>query len=323
MAHTGGPRPIVPRGRIWKKQRAGVILRDGRTCQYCGKYPLGSKKDLTLGLVIAIAHCDHIKPREKGGPDELWNFVLACEQCNKTKGKKFALGLIIGQRNVVEFFEARQAAFLAGQTLPAFHGGLAVTPGQVLTRGQAPRVRNQPIDEETVERMWHAFQERASANYVAERCGVHHLTARRYVDFGDFRRGVEPFAVRLARIKTEAHRRADEQLIQTTAELLVDVSEVFGLMLKKLVVRDPATGRGVDLTVQPDFRDVVEMGRFRNLLAGGVDSRKGIEHRFSTMSEQELEATVRDLRARTIEGQVVDRRPPLPAASEPEPEPEP
>lgn len=52
--------------------RRDVFLRDGYTCQYCGR----QTRDLTL---------DHVIPRRRGG-QHLWeNVVAACRHCNHRK----------------------------------------------------------------------------------------------------------------------------------------------------------------------------------------------------------------------------------------------
>lgn len=53
--------------------RRNVMLRDGLTCQYCGK----AGGDLTL---------DHVIPQSKGGPNTWDNLVAACAPCNTKKG---------------------------------------------------------------------------------------------------------------------------------------------------------------------------------------------------------------------------------------------
>ena len=63
------PRPQV------KLSRKEVFIRDGYTCQYCGRY----SHDLTI---------DHVIPRSRGGPHTWDNLVSACRQCNHRKGGK-------------------------------------------------------------------------------------------------------------------------------------------------------------------------------------------------------------------------------------------
>jgi 5-methylcytosine-specific restriction endonuclease McrA len=63
-----------PRPRV-KLTRREVFIRDGFTCQYCGR----QSGDLTL---------DHVVPRSRGGPHTWENLVSACKNCNHRKGGK-------------------------------------------------------------------------------------------------------------------------------------------------------------------------------------------------------------------------------------------
>ena len=56
----------------WKLTRRRVFLRDGYTCQYCGK----QTRELTL---------DHVIPRHLGGEHTWENVVSACKTCNHRK----------------------------------------------------------------------------------------------------------------------------------------------------------------------------------------------------------------------------------------------
>ncbi|RLT39741.1 MAG: HNH endonuclease [Chloroflexi bacterium] len=55
--------------------RAGVMLRDAYTCQYCGDTP--GRYELTV---------DHVLPRSKGGDHNWTNLTTACKRCNHKKG---------------------------------------------------------------------------------------------------------------------------------------------------------------------------------------------------------------------------------------------
>jgi 5-methylcytosine-specific restriction endonuclease McrA len=52
-----------------------IIIRDQRTCRYCGKYL--HLKDMTI---------DHLIPPLRGGDNSLKNLVLSCKLCNQDKG---------------------------------------------------------------------------------------------------------------------------------------------------------------------------------------------------------------------------------------------
>jgi 5-methylcytosine-specific restriction endonuclease McrA len=59
------------RGPGWS--RAGVLVRDGRRCAYCG------------GHATTI---DHVLPRSRGGGNSWLNTVAACGRCNQRKGDR-------------------------------------------------------------------------------------------------------------------------------------------------------------------------------------------------------------------------------------------
>lgn len=59
------------RGPGWS--RAGVLVREGRRCAYCG------------GVATTV---DHILPRSRGGKNTWLNTVAACYSCNQRKGDR-------------------------------------------------------------------------------------------------------------------------------------------------------------------------------------------------------------------------------------------
>ncbi len=63
-----------PHPRV-KLTRREVFIRDGYTCQYCGR----QSHDLTI---------DHVVPRSRGGVHSWENLVSACKPCNHRKGGK-------------------------------------------------------------------------------------------------------------------------------------------------------------------------------------------------------------------------------------------
>jgi 5-methylcytosine-specific restriction endonuclease McrA len=76
--------------------------RDGMICHYCGKrihFAKDVRKEIRARGVdidrygyklidMLAATVDHVIPRSKGGTDDLSNLVLACNECNRTKGAK-------------------------------------------------------------------------------------------------------------------------------------------------------------------------------------------------------------------------------------------
>jgi len=59
-----------------RKIRFDVFKRDGFKCQYCGRTP-----------PAVVLELDHIIPKSKGGPDNIDNYITACFDCNRGKGK--------------------------------------------------------------------------------------------------------------------------------------------------------------------------------------------------------------------------------------------
>jgi hypothetical protein len=65
------------RSRLSSSTRFAVLVRDGFTCQYCGR----SAPEVVL-------HIDHRIPVARGGGDELENLITACVDCNLGKGAR-------------------------------------------------------------------------------------------------------------------------------------------------------------------------------------------------------------------------------------------
>ena len=69
--------------RVWSNEESQyirgrflILERDAFTCIYCGRTSYGD---------CAKLHLDHIQPKSKGNPDEAWNLVTSCEDCNTSK----------------------------------------------------------------------------------------------------------------------------------------------------------------------------------------------------------------------------------------------
>jgi 5-methylcytosine-specific restriction endonuclease McrA len=83
--HIGIRMPCVIRLREYRRiphrslecGRKNILIRDGYTCQYCGKKFSGH--DLTL---------DHVMPESRGGIKTWENLVAACGPCNRRKSNR-------------------------------------------------------------------------------------------------------------------------------------------------------------------------------------------------------------------------------------------
>ena len=66
---------------ISERMRFRILVRDGFTCQSCGRSPLKER-----GVEL---HVDHIIPWSKGGETEVDNLEVKCSRCNLGKGNAF------------------------------------------------------------------------------------------------------------------------------------------------------------------------------------------------------------------------------------------
>ena len=60
------------------KAKWRIMVRDGFSCIYCGQSPLTHR-----GVELTL---DHVVPLAAGGSDLPHNIVIACRQCNTSKG---------------------------------------------------------------------------------------------------------------------------------------------------------------------------------------------------------------------------------------------
>lgn len=63
---------------IRPEKRLAIYLRDGLACCYCGA-------SVEHGVKLTL---DHLTPYAKGGTNESFNLVTACNVCNSTRGKR-------------------------------------------------------------------------------------------------------------------------------------------------------------------------------------------------------------------------------------------
>ncbi len=70
-----------------KQQRLQALMeRDGRRCQHCGRGVRVVKLKSGQRQPKDQATEDHIKPKCDGGTDDMSNLLLACFDCNNTRG---------------------------------------------------------------------------------------------------------------------------------------------------------------------------------------------------------------------------------------------
>ena len=80
-----------------RKIRFDVFKRDGFKCQYCGRTP-----------PAVILELDHIIPKSKAGPENINNYITACFDCNRGKGKHKLDTIPLGISDNVESIKERR-----------------------------------------------------------------------------------------------------------------------------------------------------------------------------------------------------------------------
>lgn len=75
-----------------------------------------------------------------------------------------------------------------------------------------------PITTNKINDMWEAYKKTQSIQAVVNACAVSRVTASKYVNRGDKKRGIKPFKKRLQSVSVEAARRADVQTSMNLAQ---------------------------------------------------------------------------------------------------------
>jgi len=65
-------------GKDWDRLRQQVMVRDKRLCQPC----------LRNGRATPAREVDHIKPKAKGGTDDMANLQAICSPCHREKSQR-------------------------------------------------------------------------------------------------------------------------------------------------------------------------------------------------------------------------------------------
>lgn len=75
MAWAKTSRHVRGYGTAWTKLRQVILTRDQYLCQHC----------LAKGIATQGNHVDHIKPKAKGGGDDMRNLQTLCKPCHDAK----------------------------------------------------------------------------------------------------------------------------------------------------------------------------------------------------------------------------------------------
>lgn len=75
MAWAKTSRHVRGYGTAWTKLRQVILNRDQYLCQHC----------LAKGIATQGNHVDHIKPKAKGGDDDMDNLQTLCKPCHDAK----------------------------------------------------------------------------------------------------------------------------------------------------------------------------------------------------------------------------------------------
>ena len=113
----------VPRREI-RFGRRNVYLRDGHTCQYCGR--VFREEELNL---------DHVVPRDVGGKTNWENIVTACVRCNSRKANRLPeqAGMTLRRAPAKPKWRLVVASSMTAEEHEAWREFLEVTPA-----GQLP-----------------------------------------------------------------------------------------------------------------------------------------------------------------------------------------
>lgn len=83
---------------------------------------------------------------------------------------------------------------------------------------------NPPISIEKIEAMFEAYTEKQSIAHVSKAAGVSYPTAKRYIEQGDAKRGIEPLAFRLRRLVRQVARKTERKVAYGHAEQMAETA---------------------------------------------------------------------------------------------------
>lgn len=122
-----------------------------------------------------------------------------------------------------------------------------------------------------IEKLWEAYRKDQTPHGMAKLAGVHWKTAKRYIETGDPKHGIESFKKRLSRLQEKMDfDRAKEQIADVKA-----IKGLFARAYQDLFETDKS-GKIKKLKNDPTIMDLDRLLRLKYFLAGEPDSR--VEH---------------------------------------------
>lgn len=131
--------------------------------------------------------------------------------------------------------------------------------GKLLTRKQSDEI-------------FALYREDQSHHRIGKALGIHHSTAKKYIEVGDPAHGIEPLKVRLDRLRM----KADDLTAGDMAKDLRDVEGLINSCITKMVGERKKDGSLGELKNTPTLGDLDRLYRLKHFLSGGPDSR--VEH---------------------------------------------
>ena len=133
-------------------------------------------------------------------------------------------------------------------------------------------VHPRSISIEIYHEMWEAYCIEQTVDYVAKKVGVEYKTARKYIEKGDSKRGLDPIAKRFAKTMRQAQRKEEYDLAQANRQSL-QVVRAYKAVIAKHIKSMSDTGAKVkgDVANQLD-----KIARLEQFLMGEPDSRQEV-----------------------------------------------
>ena len=152
------------------------------------------------------------------------------------------------------------------------------------------------LPSQKIDEMWRAYQEKQSIHYIARKCMVSPITAKKY-------KIKEKWDERIAKINQQVVKRVDEGIVGFKVKALKINQVVINKFLKQLGVRkDPqggftVTAEGKDVSVR-DYDTIIRQSL---LLLGEEDGRIGVNFTDDEKKER-LKNVLKEIARRKING---------------------